>query len=210
MAHRPLLAPVLMSDLHQQILDAFNEHGVQIMSPHFEGQPDKLAIVEKANWFSCTGCENKWRRKRQLTWLRTTTRASSEAGDDLLYFGGPPSPKADHGAPDRLPVAARWRKSLPASQLTRTRQSAAGLARVVLNSVFGGLSMNETPLASRRSRDANVSPRRDVMKAKNALLLVLVGLVAVWVPVAHGDGPGAGQAPESQRCRSPSPGCRRS
>ena len=43
---------VLMSDLHQQILDAFNEHGVQIMSPHFEGQPEKLAIVEKANWFS--------------------------------------------------------------------------------------------------------------------------------------------------------------
>ncbi len=44
--------PVLMSRLHEQILDAFNEQGVQIMSPHFEGQPDKPAIVERSKWFA--------------------------------------------------------------------------------------------------------------------------------------------------------------
>jgi small-conductance mechanosensitive channel len=44
--------PVVMSRLHEQILDAFNEQGVQIMSPHFEGQPDKPAIVERSKWFA--------------------------------------------------------------------------------------------------------------------------------------------------------------
>ncbi len=44
--------PVLMSRLHEQILDAFNEQGVQIMSPHFEGQPDKPAVVERSKWFA--------------------------------------------------------------------------------------------------------------------------------------------------------------
>ena len=38
----------IVSDLHGQILDAFNEQGVQIMSPHFERQPEKPVVVEKA------------------------------------------------------------------------------------------------------------------------------------------------------------------
>jgi small-conductance mechanosensitive channel len=42
----------LLSKLHEQILDVFNEHGVQIMSPHFEGQPEKPAIVERSKWFA--------------------------------------------------------------------------------------------------------------------------------------------------------------
>jgi small-conductance mechanosensitive channel len=41
----------LMSRLHQQILDAFNEHGVQIMTPAFEGQPDRPVIVQRNDWF---------------------------------------------------------------------------------------------------------------------------------------------------------------
>ncbi len=44
--------PVLMSRLHAQILDAFNEHGVQIMSPHFEGQPDGPVVVPESRWFA--------------------------------------------------------------------------------------------------------------------------------------------------------------
>ena len=32
--------PIVLSRLHEQILDVFNEHGVQIMSPNFEAQPD--------------------------------------------------------------------------------------------------------------------------------------------------------------------------
>jgi len=40
----------VLSDLHGQILDACNEYGVQIMSPHFENQPAKSVLVEKPQW----------------------------------------------------------------------------------------------------------------------------------------------------------------
>ena len=40
----------VMSELHGQIQDAFNEVGAQIMSPHFESQPDKKIVVPKAEW----------------------------------------------------------------------------------------------------------------------------------------------------------------
>jgi len=35
----------VLSDLHAQIQDAFNEFGVQIMSPNFEAQPEKPVLV---------------------------------------------------------------------------------------------------------------------------------------------------------------------
>ncbi|MBP2681027.1 MAG: MscS Mechanosensitive ion channel [Candidatus Krumholzibacteriota bacterium] len=40
------------SELHRHILDAFNEHGVQITSPHYEGDPANLKVVPKEKWFS--------------------------------------------------------------------------------------------------------------------------------------------------------------
>jgi small-conductance mechanosensitive channel len=42
----------VLSNLHGQIQDAFNEAGVQIMSPHFEGQPDQPVVVPKSHWFA--------------------------------------------------------------------------------------------------------------------------------------------------------------
>jgi small-conductance mechanosensitive channel len=44
--------PALLSRLHEQILDIFNEHGVQIMSPNFEAQPEQPAIVDRSQWFA--------------------------------------------------------------------------------------------------------------------------------------------------------------
>ncbi|MGR8942518.1 MAG: mechanosensitive ion channel protein, partial [Gammaproteobacteria bacterium] len=41
---------VIMSELHGQIQDAFNEYGVQIMSPHFEMQPADAVVVSASNW----------------------------------------------------------------------------------------------------------------------------------------------------------------
>jgi len=38
--------PHLHSALHRNILDAFNERGVQIMSPHFETQPSRPVVVQ--------------------------------------------------------------------------------------------------------------------------------------------------------------------
>jgi len=39
-----------LSNLHAQIQDAFNEYGVQIMSPHFMMQPDGTVVVPPAKW----------------------------------------------------------------------------------------------------------------------------------------------------------------
>src|SRR4029453_6480994 len=39
---------VVISALHAQIQDAFNEQGAQIMSPHFESQPKRPVLVPKS------------------------------------------------------------------------------------------------------------------------------------------------------------------
>jgi small-conductance mechanosensitive channel len=38
------------SDLHAAIQDAFNRHGVQIMSPHYFGDPASPKLVARENW----------------------------------------------------------------------------------------------------------------------------------------------------------------
>lgn len=43
-------API-QSALHANIQDVFNEHGVQIMSPHFLGQPSQAVVVPQGEWF---------------------------------------------------------------------------------------------------------------------------------------------------------------
>jgi len=40
----------ILSELHAQIQDAFNEAGVQIMSPHFLSQPERDVVVPKSKW----------------------------------------------------------------------------------------------------------------------------------------------------------------
>jgi small-conductance mechanosensitive channel len=42
----------VLSDLHAQIQDAFNEFGVQIMSPNFETQPDRPVVVPRSAWYA--------------------------------------------------------------------------------------------------------------------------------------------------------------
>jgi small-conductance mechanosensitive channel len=43
---------VTLSALHAQIQDQFNEHGVQIMSPHYEADPAAPKFVPKKDWFT--------------------------------------------------------------------------------------------------------------------------------------------------------------
>jgi len=38
--------------LRRNILDVFNEYGVQIMTPYYEGDPEKPKLVRKEDWFS--------------------------------------------------------------------------------------------------------------------------------------------------------------
>ena len=40
-----------MSELHANILDIFNEYGVQIMSPNYESDPEGKKFVPKEQWF---------------------------------------------------------------------------------------------------------------------------------------------------------------
>ena len=40
------------SELHKNVLDAFNEYGVQIMTPAYEGDPDQPKVVPKEQWFA--------------------------------------------------------------------------------------------------------------------------------------------------------------
>jgi small-conductance mechanosensitive channel len=42
----------VLSALHTQIQDAFNEFGVQIMSPAFESQPERPVVVAKSRWYA--------------------------------------------------------------------------------------------------------------------------------------------------------------
>jgi small-conductance mechanosensitive channel len=47
----------ILSELHGHIQDAFNEHGVQIMSPNFVMQPDKEVYVPKEQWYAAPAKE---------------------------------------------------------------------------------------------------------------------------------------------------------
>jgi small-conductance mechanosensitive channel len=42
----------LASALHRNILDIFNEYGVQIMTPAYEGDPDQPKLVRREEWFT--------------------------------------------------------------------------------------------------------------------------------------------------------------
>ena len=42
----------LYTSLHQNILDVFNEYGVQIMTPAYEGDPEQPKVVPKDQWWS--------------------------------------------------------------------------------------------------------------------------------------------------------------
>jgi small-conductance mechanosensitive channel len=47
-----------LSNLHAQIQDAFNEYGVQIMSPHFMVQPDSAVVVPRSKWHDVPAISN--------------------------------------------------------------------------------------------------------------------------------------------------------
>jgi small-conductance mechanosensitive channel len=48
----PLTMIEVYSDLHKNIQDAFNEYGVQIMSPSYRFDPDRPKIVPKEQWYA--------------------------------------------------------------------------------------------------------------------------------------------------------------
>ena len=51
-AQTPRKRVEVLSDLHGHVLDVFNEHGVQIMSPHYMADPPLPQVVEKKDWYA--------------------------------------------------------------------------------------------------------------------------------------------------------------
>ncbi|HWJ04293.1 MAG TPA: mechanosensitive ion channel family protein [Steroidobacteraceae bacterium] len=48
----PRQRPTVLNELHGHIQDVFNEHGVQIMSPNYEADPDDKKIVPREQWYA--------------------------------------------------------------------------------------------------------------------------------------------------------------
>jgi hypothetical protein len=42
----------LYTALHRNILDVFNEYAVQIMTPGYEGDPERPKVVPRDQWFA--------------------------------------------------------------------------------------------------------------------------------------------------------------
>ena len=49
---QPGRLPFLYDGLHRSILDVFNEYGVQIMTPAYEGDPEQPKLVPREQWFT--------------------------------------------------------------------------------------------------------------------------------------------------------------
>jgi small-conductance mechanosensitive channel len=49
---QPHMRPPVLDALHANIQDAFNEYGVQIMSPNYEADPGERKIVRPEQWFA--------------------------------------------------------------------------------------------------------------------------------------------------------------
>ncbi|MCM2310098.1 MAG: mechanosensitive ion channel family protein [Steroidobacteraceae bacterium] len=47
----PASRPSVLDELHAHIQDVFNEHGVQIMSPNYEADPQAPKVVPREDWF---------------------------------------------------------------------------------------------------------------------------------------------------------------
>jgi small-conductance mechanosensitive channel len=58
--------PQRYAALHRNILDVFNEHGVQIMTPAYEGDPEQPKVVPKDLWYSAPAIEAASEQRRDV------------------------------------------------------------------------------------------------------------------------------------------------
>jgi small-conductance mechanosensitive channel len=50
--HDPTRMVRIYHELHRNIQDQFNEFGVEIMTPHYEGDRERPALVPKDQWYA--------------------------------------------------------------------------------------------------------------------------------------------------------------
>jgi small-conductance mechanosensitive channel len=65
----PSKRPVVLDELHANIQDVFNEHGVQIMSPNYEADPEAPKVVPPADRPGVERAQSVW--PMFWTWLRS-------------------------------------------------------------------------------------------------------------------------------------------
>jgi small-conductance mechanosensitive channel len=68
----PARRGLILSEVHTHIQDAFNEAGVQIMSPHFESQPNEKVFVPRSQWFQKSMTEAATQRNDVDSAIRKT------------------------------------------------------------------------------------------------------------------------------------------
>jgi small-conductance mechanosensitive channel len=56
---RPEAMEAIYGELHNNILDVFNEYGVQIMTPAYEGDPEQPKLVPKEEWHRAPACNSQ-------------------------------------------------------------------------------------------------------------------------------------------------------
>jgi small-conductance mechanosensitive channel len=67
----------LYADIHGNILDAFNENGIQIMVPAYEGDPDRPKIVPKEQWYAAPANSSQSQSQRSEMIHADTAKATS-------------------------------------------------------------------------------------------------------------------------------------
>ena len=67
----------LYTAMHQNILDVFNEHGVQIMTPAYEGDPEAPKVVPKDQWY-CRRLNRPMRRQAMGETVGVTKLVASD------------------------------------------------------------------------------------------------------------------------------------
>lgn len=82
--HDPSTMALLYTVMHRQILDVFNEYGVQIMTPAYEGDPEVPKVVAKENW-----------------------HMAPAPGPAPVASAAPPATRADGVSPATAPATAR-------------------------------------------------------------------------------------------------------
>jgi hypothetical protein len=71
----------LYSALHRNILDVFNEYGVQVMTPAYEGDPERPKIVPREQWFTAPA-KSPARTKSDKDGASLAASMNRQNGDD--------------------------------------------------------------------------------------------------------------------------------
>ena len=78
---------MVLDALYANILDAFNEYGVQITSPHYVSDPSAPKVVPNELWYSAPASPSGEPKQRQSA--------------DVKPFAGAPAPDGHKNAPTR-------------------------------------------------------------------------------------------------------------